>query len=94
VEAAIEGFPGVDEVAIVGLPDDSWGEIVCAVLVLKPGVATPSVEVLRSYLGRRLASFKHPRAVVCVPSLPRTAATGQIQRGRVRESLLGSPHPS
>jgi acyl-CoA synthetase (AMP-forming)/AMP-acid ligase II len=87
VEAALEGFPGVQEVGVVGLPNDSWGEIVCAVLVLEPGISTPSVETIRAYLEDRLASFKHPRAVTCVTALPRTTATGQIQRSRLRESL-------
>jgi fatty-acyl-CoA synthase len=93
VEAAIEGFPGVREVGVVGLPDDSWGEIVCAVLVVEPGAPTPSVESVRAYLNTRLASFKHPRAVRLVASLPRTAATGQMQRSRLRDTLLAASDP-
>jgi acyl-CoA synthetase (AMP-forming)/AMP-acid ligase II len=93
VEAAIEGFPGVREVAVVGLPDDSWGEIVCAVLVLESGVAAPSVKRLRAFLDARLANFKHPRAVKLVAALPRTAATGQIQRSRLRDALLADSGP-
>jgi fatty-acyl-CoA synthase len=88
VEAAVEGFPGVREVGVVGLPDATWGEIVCAVLVLEPGAPTPSVESIRAHVGPRLAGFKHPRAVLCVPALPRTAATGQIQRSQLRATLL------
>jgi fatty-acyl-CoA synthase len=91
VEAAIDGFPGVREVAVVGIPDDSWGEVVCAVLVLGPGALVPSVEALRSHLAPRLASFKHPRALAVVDALPRTAATGQLQRSRVRDEVLGQP---
>jgi fatty-acyl-CoA synthase len=93
VEAAIESFPGVRDVAVVGLPDDSWGEIVCAVLVLETGVPTPSVESVRAFLDARLASFKHPRVVKLVATLPRTAATGQIQRSRLRETLLADSDP-
>jgi acyl-CoA synthetase (AMP-forming)/AMP-acid ligase II len=88
VEAALEGLPGVREVGVVGLPDATWGEIVCAVLVLEPGASTPSVERIRAHVGSRLAGFKHPRAVACVAALPRTAATGQIQRSHLRASLL------
>ena len=88
VEAVIEGMPGVSEVAVVGLPDDAWGEIVHAVLVLTPGSSAPTVQELRAFLAPRLAGFKHPRAVTCVPTLPRTAATGQVQRSRLRASLL------
>jgi fatty-acyl-CoA synthase len=93
VEAAIDGYPGLREVGVIGLPDDSWGEIVCAVVVLESGATMPSVDSLRTYLGPRLARFKHPRAVACVDALPRTAATGQIQRARLRQSLLDSPGP-
>jgi acyl-CoA synthetase (AMP-forming)/AMP-acid ligase II len=88
VEAALAGFPGVRDVGVVGLPDDSWGEVVCAVLVLDPGTPTPSVESIRAYVGTRLTNFKHPRAVACVDALPRTAATGQIQRSHLRATLL------
>jgi fatty-acyl-CoA synthase len=88
VEAAIASFPGVREVGVVGLPDQSWGEIVCAVVVLDEGAPMPAVESLRAYLGSGLATFKHPRLVARVDVLPRTAATGQIQRGRLRQSLL------
>jgi fatty-acyl-CoA synthase len=94
VEAAIGGFPGLREVGVVGLPDDMWGEVICAVVVLEDGTPTPSVEILRSYLGPRLANFKHPRVVARLNALPRTAATGQIQRSRLRQSLLDPPGSS
>jgi fatty-acyl-CoA synthase len=87
VEAAIAIAPGVKDVAIVGLPDESWGEIVCAVLVLNTGAAAPSVAELRQHLGG-LANFKHPRRIVVVDSLPRTQATGQIQRAALQGSIM------
>ncbi len=91
VEAALEGLPGVREVGVVGLPDATWGEVVCAVLVLEQGASTPSVESIRAHVAPRLASFKHPRAVASVAALPRTAATGQIQRSQLRATLLAEP---
>jgi fatty-acyl-CoA synthase len=94
VEAALDGFPGVREVGVIGLPDDAWGEIVCAVVVLEAGAPVPSVENLRTYLGTRLANFKHPRVVASVEALPRTAATGQIQRSRLRQSVLERVDPA
>ena len=94
VEAALEGFPGVREVGVVGLPDATWGEIVCAVLVLEPGASAPSVQSIRAHVATRLASFKHPRAVARVAALPRTAATGQIQRGQLRALFLAEPDRS
>jgi acyl-CoA synthetase (AMP-forming)/AMP-acid ligase II len=90
VEAAVSGFPGIREVAVVGLPDDVWGEIVCAVLVMDHDVAAPGLAEVRAYLESRLAAFKHPRAVTTVTDLPRTPATGQIQHNRVRASLLAA----
>jgi acyl-CoA synthetase (AMP-forming)/AMP-acid ligase II len=83
VEAALADYPGVADVAVMGVPDSTWGEVVCAAVVMADGLSPPSVEAVRRHLTGRLASFKHPRRVVAVDELPRTAATGQIQRSRV-----------
>ncbi|RYD88486.1 MAG: hypothetical protein EOP61_33485, partial [Sphingomonadales bacterium] len=88
VEASLADFPGVRDVAIVGLPDPRWGEVICAALVIEEGGAVPSVEALRAHLDGRLSAFKHPRKAVAVDSLPRTPATGQIQRSQVRDRIL------
>ena len=87
VEAVLRDLPGVVDVAVVGLPDATWGEVVCAVLVLAGGAATPDVAALRAHVGGRLAAFKHPRRVAVLPEMPRTAATGQLQRTRIRDAL-------
>ncbi len=83
VETALAGYPGIAEVAIVGIPDPQWGEVVCAVVVLQEGCEVPSVEGLRSHIGERLAAYKHPRRVVQTDVLPRTSATGQVQRAKL-----------
>jgi acyl-CoA synthetase (AMP-forming)/AMP-acid ligase II len=88
VEIALAGFPGIKSVAIIGLPDAIWGEVVCAAVVLEGQQECPSVEALRAHLTDRLASFKHPRRVVSLTDMPKTAATGQVMRSRVREMLL------
>jgi acyl-CoA synthetase (AMP-forming)/AMP-acid ligase II len=89
VEAAIADIPGVQEVAVIGVPDESWGELVCAVLVVAPGAEGPSVEAVRAHLNGRLTAYKHPRVVTSrSESLPRTTATGQIQRSRIRQDVL------
>jgi fatty-acyl-CoA synthase len=80
VEMALGDFPGLTDVAVIGLPDAHWGEVVCAAVVMSDGAPPPSVEALRRHLGGRLAAFKHPRRVVAVDQLPRTSATGQLQR--------------
>jgi acyl-CoA synthetase (AMP-forming)/AMP-acid ligase II len=88
VEAVLATHPGVAEVAVVGIPDTEWGEVVCAVVVVAPGTAAPDVEALRATCATTLAPYKHPRRVVVVDRIPRTAATGQVQR-RLLAELLG-----
>jgi acyl-CoA synthetase (AMP-forming)/AMP-acid ligase II len=88
VETALSGLPGAAEIAIVGLPDDTWGEVVCAVVVADPGVPPPSLEAARAWCSGRLAAFKHPRALHVVAELPRTPATGQLQRRLLVEALV------
>lgn len=89
VEQALAGLPSVSELAVVGVPDETWGEIVClAVVSTSPAIPSISVEVVRAYLGERLASFKHPRMVVSVAAIPRTPATGQVQRTLLRDLVL------
>jgi acyl-CoA synthetase (AMP-forming)/AMP-acid ligase II len=91
VEAALADAPGVAEVAVVGVPDPDWGEVVCAVVV---PVATekagekPDLEALRDHAEGRLAGFKQPRRLVLTDALPRTAATGQVQRTLLVEQIL------
>ncbi len=88
VEAALADFPDLDEVAVVGLPSTEWGEVVTAVVVPRPGAAVPDVEALQTHCEGRLARFKQPRRVEVVEALPRTAATGQIQRTLLVERLV------
>jgi fatty-acyl-CoA synthase len=86
VERALADCPGVRELAVVGLPDERWGEIVCAVVVPEKGSAV-DLATLRAHAGARLASYKHPRRLEVVSELPRTAATGQVQRTLLVERL-------
>jgi acyl-CoA synthetase (AMP-forming)/AMP-acid ligase II len=87
VEAVLREHPALADVAVVGLPDADWGELVCAVVVLRDGALAPTVDDLRAHSSARLAPFKQPRRVVCVDALPRTAATGQVQRTLLVERL-------
>jgi len=90
VEAALRGCPGVADVAVAGVPDDRWGEVVCAFVVVRPGHPAPGVDELRAHLGGRLAPYKHPRRVVVAERLPRTPATGQLQRTRLTAMAEGA----
>ena len=90
VEAALARHPGVAEVAVVGVPDLQWGEIVCAVVVPAAG-ATPELADLQKHCERRLAPFKKPRRLELVAALPRTTATGQVQRALLVQRLAAPP---
>jgi acyl-CoA synthetase (AMP-forming)/AMP-acid ligase II len=95
VEAVLAEHPAIEDVAIVGMPDTRWGEIICAVVVSRPGHATPTVDELRAHCGTRLAPFKHPRRVAAVDAIPRTPSTQQVQRRLLVERLTtGPPGPT
>ena len=86
VEACLAEHADVAEVAVIGIPDRTWGEVVCAVVVARSG-ATPTLEALQRHCEGRLAGFKKPRRLECVAELPRTAATGQVQRALLVERI-------
>ena len=67
----------------------TWGEVVCAVVVPAPGRHRPPLDELRARCAGRLAPFKHPRRLAVVDEIPRTAATGQVQRRLLVERLAG-----
>jgi len=88
VEAVLGALPALIDVAVVGLPDVEWGEVVCAVVVVAPGEVAPDLADLRSACTGTLASYKHPRRLAVVDAIPRTASTGQVQR-RLLVELVG-----
>jgi len=88
IEQVLASHPAFAEVAVVGVPDMSWGEVVTACVVVKAGSDAPDLELLRIWCSDRLASFKHPRRLVVLESLPRTPATGQVQRTLIVERLI------
>ncbi len=78
VEGVLLRHPAVQEVAIVGMPHERWGEAPQAFVVLKAG-ATASGDELREFARANLAHFKAPHGVTFVPELPKTA-TGKVQK--------------
>jgi acyl-CoA synthetase (AMP-forming)/AMP-acid ligase II len=93
VEAVLSTHPAIGEIAVVGVPDPQWGEVVTAVVVVRAGTTAPDLEALRSFCTGRLAAFKQPRRLAVVDALPRTAATGQVQRTLIVERLQSAaPH--
>jgi acyl-CoA synthetase (AMP-forming)/AMP-acid ligase II len=85
VEHVLAQHPAIAEVAVVGVPDPQWGEVVTAVIVVRGNA--PTLDELRAFCGGRLAPFKQPRRVSIAEALPRTPATGQIQRTLIVERL-------
>ena len=86
VEGVLRDAPGIVEVAIVGLPDPDWGEVLCAAVVPEAG-ADVTLAALRAHCEGRLARFKHPRRIAFLDRLPRTAATSQVQRTMLVEEI-------
>jgi fatty-acyl-CoA synthase len=78
VEGALLRHPAVQEVAIVGMPDERWGEAPHAFVVLEVGATATETE-LRNYARDHLAHFKCPQKIHFVPELPKTA-TGKVQK--------------
>jgi fatty-acyl-CoA synthase len=87
VEGVLLRHPAVQEVAIVGLPDEKWGETPHAFVVLRDGASATEPELIE-FVRERLAHFKAPRAVTVVTELPKTA-TGKIQKFVLRK---GAPN--
>ncbi len=78
VEGTLLRHPAVQEVAVVGMPDERWGEAPHAFVVLKPGGQATGEELI-AFTRERLAHFKAPKTVHFVAELPKTA-TGKIQK--------------
>jgi len=85
VENALAAHPGVLEVAIIGEPDEKWGEIPVAVVAPRPGVEV-TLDDLVAFLDDRLARYKFPKKLVTVEALPRNAG-GKVLKTDLRGSL-------
>jgi acyl-CoA synthetase (AMP-forming)/AMP-acid ligase II len=83
VENAIDGHPDVSEVAVIGVPDEFWGEAVKAIVVSKAGAAHDEDSII-AWARRRIGGFKVPKWVAFVDTLPRNA-TGKVLRRALRE---------
>jgi len=83
VEDAIFSHPQINEVAVIGVPDEKWGELVMALVVLAPGAALTEADVI-AYTRTKLAGYKCPKRVEFRSNLARTA-TGKLQKFKLRE---------
>jgi fatty-acyl-CoA synthase len=85
VENVLYMLPQIAEVAVVGLPDPKWGEIGCAVVVLKEGEQL-DLETMLEHCSGHLARYKHPGRLEIQTELPRNA-TGKVLKYKIRENL-------
>jgi len=84
VENAIYEIPEIAETAVIGRKDEKWGEVGCAVVVLKQGKALSEAQLF-DFLKDRLARYKIPKSVVFMDQLPRNAA-GKVLKNILRET--------
>ncbi len=82
VEDAVFAHPAVAEVAVIGIPDDTWGELVTALVVLSPGAEATEDDII-AHAKTRLAGYKCPKRVEFRTELARTA-TGKLQKFKLR----------
>ena len=82
VEDCLFGHDDVVEVAVIGTPDERWGELVTALVVLRPGASTTKDDLI-AHCRAHLAHFKAPKRIEFKDHLARTA-TGKLQKYKLR----------
>jgi long-chain acyl-CoA synthetase len=88
VEEALAQHPAVEQVAVIGVPDERWGETVKALIVRRAGAVAGARELV-AFAGERIAAYKVPRIVEFVDDLPRTPS-GKVLKRELRERHLAA----
>ena len=87
VELVLAQHPAVQASAVIGCPDDEWGEVVVAVIVPRPDTEPTSEDII-AHCRAYLVNYKIPRRILLVEDLPRNSL-GKVQRGRLQKELCG-----
>lgn len=85
VEKVLEQHPAIAEVAVVGMPDERWGEVGKAYFGIRAGAAAPTEDALRAFCRERLAGYKVPKAFQSMEALPRNAL-GKVIKQVLRDA--------
>ena len=93
VDQVVQSHPAIVDAAVAGVPDEDWGEVITAFVVVRDG-HTFDLVALREHCQGRLAAHKHPRRLVTVDAIPRTGATGQVQRRLLVDMATAPAAPS
>lgn len=88
IEGVLYQHPDVMEVAVIAVPDEKWGEVPKAIIVLQPGANVTEQDII-DYTRSKMAHFKAPKSIEFVEALPKTA-TGKLQKFRLREMYWNS----
>lgn len=86
IEEFLFTHPAIEDVAVLGVPDEKYGEEVCAWIRLKPGTSL-SADDVKTFCDGQIARFKVPRYIECVDELPMTV-TGKIRKIDIREAMV------
>ena len=81
IEEILQAHPSIYEAAIIGIPDEEFGEEIAAIVALKPGEKTTEGDIIR-FCGENLAKYKRPKTVEFRPSLPKTSS------GKIHKKML------
>jgi O-succinylbenzoic acid--CoA ligase len=92
VEAALAELPGVAESCVVGVPDAEWGQLVVALVVLRPGAPAPALEDVRRLVADRVGPASAPRRLVVVPALPLRGPGKPDRHAAARLAADAAPH--
>lgn len=86
IERVLRGHPAIEDIAVVGAPDDTWGEVGVAFVIPKPGADITAAEVI-GFCGRRLARYKWPKRVFFERDFPRTAL-GKVRKTELKRDYI------